>query len=132
MTVPDVGRFMLHLPPAFAAYAAGSYLTTIAEMISFSSRALEDCSQAFQRRRLHQMNVEASSFRTAAIFFLPIAGPSDKDHTVKIDIGSNRARHLVAVHAGQANIEQHDLWTKFANLCQRGRSVMGGLDLMSA
>ena len=70
------------------------------------------------------MPVEAGLARAFAVFALAIAGERDQHGIGGIRRGAQAARELVAVHVGQADIEQHDLGPFAQGARQAARAVV--------
>jgi hypothetical protein len=58
---------------------------------------------------LDRMMVKPRIARAVMIFLLPIPGDGDDEHFFEIHIFPERGRDLVAIHSGQADIEQDDV-----------------------
>jgi hypothetical protein len=68
--------------------------------------------------RLDQVCVEARFSRSIPIFFLPPARQRDQDQIPSPRLFPDSSTRFVAVHSGQADVEQHDI----------GMESLGGFD----
>ena len=89
------------------------------------------CGRGFRQRRqnllqfgridgLHQMGAEAGFGAAAAVFILAPAGLSHQNGAFSLGHFPNAAADFVAIHARQAEIEQHDLGPKCLGHLQSG------------
>ena len=89
-----------------------------------SRRFLEQPDQVIGDDRLHQVMIEAGFPGKPEIFFLAISGDGDQGGVLDGFIPAQVGGQLISVHAGQADIEEHDVGLGAPGLFQPGRPVV--------
>src|SRR5580704_969651 len=87
---------------------------------------------SFQRGKvdgLDQMRIEPRRLRALDILGLTIAGQGDEPNVTTAR--ADPFRHLVPVHVGKTNIQEHDVGTEGGDSVQRGRCAIHRLRLMA-
>ena len=74
--------------------------------------------------------IEARFLRALAVGVLPVAGHGDQPHIFGLWSLPKLPRDLIAVHAWQAKIQQHDIRLVLHCRCQSGLTGVRRLDLM--
>src|SRR5262249_42504808 len=80
---------------------------------------------------LHEVGVEAGLLGTAGVLLLAVASHRDEHDPAEILVLPASAGDLVAVHAGQADVEEDEVGPAAADQFEGGRAVVGHLDILA-
>src|SRR5258706_14327383 len=103
-------------------------------MVKWGQTPFFSSENSLERReidRLGEMRVEARLAGAAPVVLLSPAGLRPQLQIASFLRGAQAARHLEAIHARHAEIEEHDLGPESPRLPDRRRAVVRRLDLVA-
>src|ERR1700722_13291216 len=96
----------------------------------FGASVATQCDQVIQFTEvggLDQMMIEAGQSGPFEMLFLAVSAVCDQQRSLLFGDQADAARDLIAVHAGQSDIEEHDIRVEFLDMAQGGRTIASRL-----